>query len=104
MRELRGGVPPKIADTTGTVIDGLGKFLGSDPLLIPNPFPVCPILAEKTVKGASVIKHSKVFVPIFWVPCICEMRIAGTRATGTDPIGYTIRGKPIIIPAHIPLL
>jgi hypothetical protein len=104
MRELRSRIPSKIADTTGTVIDGLGKFLGSNPLLIPNPLPVCPILAEKTVKGAPVIKHSEVFIPMFWIPCICEMRIARTRATGTDPIGYAIRGKPIIIPAHISLL
>jgi hypothetical protein len=67
MRELRSGIPSKIADTTGTVIDGLGKFFGSDLFLIPNPFSMCPILAEKTVKGASVIKHSEVFIPMLWI-------------------------------------
>jgi hypothetical protein len=67
MRELRSGIPSKIADATRTVINGLGKFFRSNPFLIPDPFPVCPILAEKAIKGTSVIKDSEVFITILWV-------------------------------------
>jgi hypothetical protein len=66
MRELRSGIPSKIADATRTVINGLGKFFRNNPFLIPDPFPVCPILAEKAVKGTSVIKDSKVLITILW--------------------------------------
>jgi hypothetical protein len=66
MRELRSGIPSKIADTTGTVIDGPSKFFGGYLFLVPNPFPMRPILAEKTVKRAPVIKNSEVLKPIFW--------------------------------------
>jgi hypothetical protein len=103
VRKLWSGIPAKIADTTSTVIDRLGKLFRSDPFSIPHPFSVCPILAEKTVEGASVIKHSEVFKPIFWVRGISKLRIAGTCPAWADPIGNTISRKPIIIPAHIPL-
>jgi hypothetical protein len=67
MRELRSGIPSKITNTTGAVIDGPGKSFGGYSFLVPNPFPVCPILAEKTVKRASVIKHGEVLIPVLWV-------------------------------------
>jgi hypothetical protein len=67
VRELGSRISSKIADTTGTVIDRLSELFGSDPFPIPDPFSVCPILTEKTVKGTSMIKHSEVFKPIFWV-------------------------------------
>jgi hypothetical protein len=67
MRELRSGIPSKIADATCTVINGLGKFFRSNPFLIPDLFPVCPILAEKAIKGTSVIKDCEVFITVLWV-------------------------------------
>jgi hypothetical protein len=67
VRELWSRISPKIADTTGTVIDHLSELFGSDPFLIPDPFSVCPILTEKTVEGTSMIKHSEVFKSIFWI-------------------------------------
>jgi hypothetical protein len=65
VRELWSGVPTKIADTTGAVINRLGKLIRGNSFAIPHPFPVCPILTEKTVEGTSVIKHGEVFKPIF---------------------------------------
>jgi hypothetical protein len=67
VRELWSRIPAKITDTTGTIIDRLSEFFRRDSFSIPNPFSVCPILAEKTVKGTSVIKHSEVLKPIFWI-------------------------------------
>jgi hypothetical protein len=67
VRELWSRISSKIADTTGLGIDRLSELFGSGPFPIPNPFSVCPILAEKTVKGTSMIKHSEVFKPIFWI-------------------------------------
>jgi hypothetical protein len=67
VRELWSGIAAEITDTTGAVIDRLGKLSRGNPFTIPHPFPVCPILTEKTVEGASVIKHSEVFKSIFWI-------------------------------------
>jgi hypothetical protein len=67
VRELWSRISSKIADTTRAVIDRFSEPSRSDPFSIPNPFSVCPILTEKTVKGASMIKHGKVFKPIFWI-------------------------------------
>jgi hypothetical protein len=102
VRELRGGITTKVTDTTGFDIHCLGKFIRSDPCLIPHPFPVCPILAEETIKGASVIKHGQVLISIFRAWSIGNLRIASTRPAWTDPICHAIGGKPIIIPAQIP--
>jgi len=103
MRKLWSGISTKIADTTRPVIDGLSQLFRSDPWRLPNPFSVVPILAEKTIKGASVIKYGEVLKPVFRTGGISKLGIAGTRPTRTNPIGYTISRKPIIIPTHIPL-
>jgi hypothetical protein len=103
VRKLWSGISSKKTDTTSTIIDRLGEFLRSNPFSIPDPFPVCPILTEKTVKGASVIKDGKIFISMFWTLSISKLRIAGTCPAWTDPICHTVGGKPVIIPAQIPL-
>jgi len=100
---LRSGITPKIADATGAFINRLGQFFGCKPLSVPNPFSLCPVLAEKTIKRAPVVKHGKVFKSIFWPILIGILGISGTRSARTDPIGYTIGWKPIIIPTDISL-
>jgi hypothetical protein len=67
VRELWSGVPTKIADARSTVIHRLCKLFRGDSFAIPHSFPVCPVLTEQTVERASVIKHSEVFKPIFWI-------------------------------------
>jgi hypothetical protein len=103
VRKLWSGIPAKIADTTGAVVDCLGKLNRGDPLPIPNPFSVCPILTEKTVEGAPVVKDGQVFESIFRTRGISILRIAGTCPARADPIRYTIGWKPVIIPARISL-
>ena len=61
------GVPAEIADACGTIIHRLCKLFRSNSFAIPHSFPVCPVLTEQTVERASVIKHSEVFKPIFWI-------------------------------------
>jgi hypothetical protein len=64
---------------------------------------VRPVLTEKTVKGASVIKNGKILKPIFWSGAVSKPWIPSPRSTWTDPIGHTIGGKSIIIPTDISL-
>jgi hypothetical protein len=64
---------------------------------------VRPILAEKAVKGASVIKNRKILKTIFWTGAIGKLWIPSARSTWTDPIGHTIGGESIIIPTDISL-
>jgi hypothetical protein len=64
---------------------------------------VRPVLAEKTVKGASVIKNGKILKPIFWTGAVGKLWIPSTRSTWADPIGHTIGRKSIIIPTDISL-
>jgi hypothetical protein len=101
VRKLRGGITPKIADATGTVIDGLGQFFWTDPLSVPNLLSMCPVLTEKTVKGTSMIEDGKVFKPIFRTIGSGIPGKSGTGPTRTDPIPYTIGWQPVIIPVHI---
>jgi hypothetical protein len=103
VRELRSGVAPKVADATGVFINGLGQFFWCKPLFVPNPFSMCPILAEKTIKRAPMVKHGKVFKSIFRPILMGISGISGPCSAGTDPIGYTIGWKPIIIPTDISL-
>ncbi len=100
---MRSGITTKVADATGAVIDSLGQLLRCEPLSVPNPFPMGPVLAEKTVEGASVVEHGKVFKSIFRTVGMGILGISNTSSPRTDPIGYTIGWKPIIIPTYISL-
>ena len=103
MRKLRSGITTKVADAAGAVIDSLGQLFRCDPLFVPNPFSMRPVLAEKTVERASVVEHSKIFKPIFWTIGMGILGISGTGSTRADPIRYAIGWEPIIIPTDISL-
>jgi len=64
---------------------------------------MCPILAEETIKGASMIKDGQVLISIFRIWSISKLRIAGTCPAWTDPICYAVGGEPVIIPTYIPV-
>jgi hypothetical protein len=103
VRELGSGVPAEVTNATGLGIHSLGQFLRANPLFVPNPLPVRPVLTKKAVKRAAVIEDGKVFktklrarpVGIGGIPRACSAR--------ADPIGHTICRKPIIVPADIAL-
>jgi hypothetical protein len=103
VRQLRSGITTKVADAAGAVIDSLGQLFRYEPLFVPNPFSMRPVLAEKTVEGASVVEHGKVFKSIFRTVGVGILGISSTRSTRTDPIGYAIGWEPIIIPTYISL-
>jgi hypothetical protein len=103
VRQLWTGIPSKVTNAARAAINRVGQFFRAEPLSIPNPFSVRPVLAEKTVKGASMIKNRKILKPIFWTGAVGKLWIPNTRSTWTDPIGDTISGKSIIIPTDISL-
>jgi len=63
-----------------------------------------PVLTEKAVEGAAVIKYSQVFIPIFRTLNISITGKTGTSPTRTNPIRNAIRGQGIIIPRKKALL
>jgi hypothetical protein len=63
-----------------------------------------PVLTEKAVEGATLIKYSQVFIPIFSAFGISMARETGTGPTRANPICNTIRGQCIIIPRKKALL
>jgi hypothetical protein len=101
VRKLWSGISSEVADATGMAIDGSAQFFRTDPFSIPNPLSMCPVLAEKTIKRASVIENGEVLKAIFWTGAVSKFWIPGTGSTWTDPIGYTIGGQSIIIPTGI---
>jgi hypothetical protein len=60
-----------------------------------------PVLAEKTVKGASMVEDGEVIESIFRTVTMSIFGISSTRSTRADPICYTIGWKAIIIPTDI---
>ena len=62
-----------------------------------------PVLAEETIKGASLIEDSQVFVAILSPFRIGKPGIASASSTRTDPISYTVGGQGIIVPTDVTL-
>jgi len=60
-----------------------------------------PVLAEQAIKGASLIEDSQVLVATFSSLGIGKLRVTGSSATGTDPIGHAVGGQGIIIPTDV---
>jgi len=60
-----------------------------------------PVLAEQAIKGTSLIEDSQVLVAVFSSMGIGKLRVTGSSATRTDPIGYAVGGQGIVIPADI---
>jgi hypothetical protein len=100
---LRSWIATEVADATGAFINGLGQIFWWEPLFIPDPVSMRPILAEKTVKGTSMVEDGEVFKPIFRTVDMGIFGISSTRSTRADPIRYTIGWKAIIIPTNISL-
>jgi len=63
-----------------------------------------PVLTEKAVECAAVIKYSQVFVSIFSTFGISIAGETGTGPARANPIRNTIRGQCVIIPREKALL
>ncbi len=62
-----------------------------------------PVLTEQALEGAGLIEDSQVPVAIFRSLRIGKPGVTGPGATRTNPIGYTVGGQGIIVPADIAL-
>jgi len=60
-----------------------------------------PVLAEQTIKGASLIEDGQVLIAIFGSWRTGKLRVASPGSTRANPIGYTVGGQGIIIPADV---
>ena len=101
MRKLRSGIPPEVTDATGLGIHSLGQFLRANPIFVPNPLPMRPVLTKQAVKRTAVIEDGKVSKTKFRTRAVRIGRIPRSCSARADPIGHTISRKPIIIPADI---
>jgi hypothetical protein len=100
---LRSWITTEVADASGPFVNRSGKIFRREPLSVPNPLSMRPVLAEKAVEGASVIEDSKVFKSIFRTITMGIMGISSTHPARTDPICYAIGWETIIIPTDISL-
>ena len=101
MRQLRSGIPTEVTDATGLGIHSLGQFLRANPLFVPNPLPMRPVLTKQAVKRAAVIEDGKVLETKFRTRTVSIGGIPRSCSTRADPIGHTVGRQPIIIPADI---
>jgi hypothetical protein len=104
MRKLRGGVSAKIADTACGVIHGSDELIWSDPLPQRNLFSMGPVLAEETIEGTSMIEDREVFESVFWALEMRELGVARSYSPWTDPVGHTVRGQTVMVPADTSLV
>jgi hypothetical protein len=100
MRELGSRISSEITDATGAIINCLNQCIGSDRLPLSHAFSMGPVLAEKAVKGTAVIENGQILKSIFGSGSVSEPGISGSCSARADPIGHTVRGKSIMIPAH----
>jgi hypothetical protein len=101
VRKLWSGIPTEVTDAAGLGIHSLGQFLRANPLFVPNPLPMRPVLTIKAVKRAAVIEDRKVFKTKFRARTVGIGGIPRSCSARADPICHTIGRKPIIIPADI---
>ena len=101
MGELRSGIPTEVTDAAGLGIHSLGQFLRANPLFVPNPLPMRPVLTKQAVKRTAVIEDGKVSKTKFRTRTVSIGGIPRSCSARADPIGHTIGRKPIIIPADI---
>jgi hypothetical protein len=100
MRELGSRISSEITDATGAIIDRLNQRIGSDRLPLSNAFPMGPVLTEKTVKGTAVIENGQILKSVLRSGSVSKPGISGSCSARADPIGHTVRGEFIMIPAH----
>jgi hypothetical protein len=99
--ELWRGISSEVTDATGSAIDGFDHLFRGNPLFVPNPFSVRPVLAEKTVKRTSMIENGKILKAVFWTRAIRIGWISRTRSPRTDPIGHAVGGESIVVPTGV---
>ncbi len=101
MRQLRCGISAKVTNTSGILIDLTSQLCGTDPILLPGQVAEVPVLAEQAIKGAGLIKDSKIFIAIFSFLAIGKIRISNPCSCRTNPTSYTVSRQRIIIPTDI---
>jgi len=99
--KLWSRIPTEVTDTTGLGIHSLGQLLRTNPLSVPNPLPMRPVLTEQTVKRAAVIEDGKVFKTKFRARTVSIGGIPRSCSARADPISHTIGRKPVVIPTDI---
>jgi hypothetical protein len=62
-----------------------------------------PILAKEAVETAGLIENSEVFVAVFRAGFVGIARETRARTPRTDEIRHTVRGKAVVVPAHLGL-
>jgi hypothetical protein len=102
--KLRGRIAPKKTDAARLIIGELSQLPRTDPLLLMNPAPETPILAEEAIEGTGLVEDGQILVAILRALGIGKPRIPGVRSPGANPISHAVRWKAIIVPPQVPFL
>ena len=73
------------------------RYLLNPIIPVRSLIPKMPVLAEKTVKIATLIEDGEVLVSEFRTVSVGEARIARSCAAGADPVGNTVGRKRIVV-------
>jgi hypothetical protein len=79
----------------------LRQIQGINPARLSCRVTIVPVLAEKAIKGAGLIKDGQVLITIFSSLRIGKPGITSPGSTGTDPISDAVGGQGIIIPTDL---
>ena len=63
-----------------------------------------PVLTEETIKGTPVIKDRKILESKFWALDMGELRVARSYSSRANPVGHTVRGQTVMVPADTSLI
>ena len=100
MVELWGGIASKVTDAAGRAGRKAGQLLRSGSDSVTYVLTESPVLTEEAVKTAAPIEDSQILKPVLRTWPMGKPRIAFPSATGTDPVGHTIRGQGIMVPGY----
>jgi hypothetical protein len=104
MWQLRRRIAAKVAYAGRAFVNGLSQVPGSCIVWLCAGITKLPVLAEKAIERARLIKYGQVFKTAFWTGTIGKFGITNSSATGADPIRNAVCGQTIVIPAYIGLL
>lgn len=99
MWKLGGGVATEVTNTGSMVIDCCSQFIGADADILGSHYMVMPVLTKKTIEGATMIEDCQILIAVFRTRRIGKIGVAGSYAARANPVGDTIGGKWVVVPA-----
>ncbi len=100
MVQLGSGIASEVAYTGCRLSHGIGKVFRASCPMRGTGLTIVPVLTEKAIKSTGLVEHSQILISVLGSFGVGELRIARFSPAGADPVGNTIGGQRIIVPAN----